>query len=76
VRRQRRGCRKIADVEPPDLEPLAPEAMPRRGLRRGDGTPQNKTQRNFTDADTILMKSDRPLLQGTTASWRLDSDYR
>jgi hypothetical protein len=36
-----------AGVEPPDLEPLAADAMPRRGLgRKADGTPTTKTQRN------------------------------
>ena len=41
-----------AGVEPPDLEPLAADAMPRRGLaRKADGTPTSRTQRNFTDPD-------------------------
>ena len=44
-----------AGMEPPDLEPLACHAMPRRGLaRKVDGTPTRKTQRNFTDADSHL----------------------
>jgi membrane protein involved in colicin uptake len=44
-----------AGLEPPDLEPLACDAMPRRGLaRKADGTPTKKTQRNFTDADSHL----------------------
>ncbi|MCT0204181.1 transposase [Synechococcus sp. CS-602] len=68
---------EIADVEPPDLEPLAPEAMPRRGLaRRADGTPQNKTQRNFTDADSHLMKSDSHYIQGYNCQLAVDSDYQ
>jgi len=50
---------KEAGLEPPDLEPLAAEAMPRRGLaRKANGMPTPKTQRNFTDADSHLMKSD------------------
>jgi hypothetical protein len=39
----------------PALEPLAYDAMPRRGLaRKADGTPTRKTQRNFTDPDSHL----------------------
>jgi hypothetical protein len=54
-----------AGVEPPDLEPLAPEAMPRRGLARmADGTPTTKTQRNFTDPESQLMKSAGHYIQG------------
>jgi hypothetical protein len=54
-----------AGVEPPDLEPLAVEAMPRRGLaRKADGTPTRKTQRNFTDPDSHLMQSGGSYLQG------------
>ncbi len=46
-------------MEPPDLEPLAVEAMPRRGLaRQANGTPTSTTQPNFTDPDSHLMKSD------------------
>jgi hypothetical protein len=45
-------------VKPLDLEPLADEAMPRRGLtRKTDGTPTRKIQRNFTDPDSHLMQS-------------------
>lgn len=44
-----------AGVEPPDLQPLEGEAMPRRGLaRKANGTPTQKTQRYFTDADRHL----------------------
>ena len=54
---------KEAGVELPDLEPLAAEAMPRRGLaRKANGTPTQKTQRNhrfaegfaYTDPDSHL----------------------
>ena len=39
--------------------------MPRRGLaRKADGTPTQKTQRNFTDADSHLMQSGGSYLQG------------
>jgi len=44
-----------ADLEPPDLEPLACDAMPRRGLaRKADGTPTKKTQRNYRYAGLRL----------------------
>ena len=56
---------KEAGLEPPDLEALACDAMPRRGLaRKADGTPTQKTQRNFTDADSHLMQSGGSYLQG------------
>jgi len=68
---------EIADVEPPDLEPLAPEAMPTPGLaRRPNGTPQNKTQRNFTRRrQPHLMKSDSHYIQGYNCQLAVDSDY-
>jgi hypothetical protein len=66
-----------ADLEPPDLEPLAPEAMPRRGLaRKADGTPTNKTQRNFTDRDSHLMQSGGTYLQGYNCQVAVDSDHQ
>lgn len=56
---------KEAGVGPPDVEPLMAEAMPRRGLaKKANGTPTRKTQRNFTDADSHLMKSDGHYIQG------------
>lgn len=46
-----------AGLDPPDLEQLPADAMSRRGLaRKSDGTPTNKTQRNFTDSDSHLMQ--------------------
>ena len=66
-----------ADLEPPDLEPLAAEAMPRRGLaRRADGTPTKKTQRNFTDPDSHLMQSGGSYLQGYNCQLAVDSDHQ
>ena len=54
-----------ADLEAPDLEPLAAEALPKRGLAwKVDGTPTKKTQRNFTDPDSHLMKTDGHYIQG------------
>jgi hypothetical protein len=58
-------------VEPPDLEPVAADAMPRRGLaRKADGTPTSKTQWNFTDPESHLMQSGGPICRATTASWQ------
>lgn len=66
-----------AGVEPPDLEPLAVEAMPRRGLaRKADGTPTKKTQRNFTDPDSHLMQSGGSYLQGYNCQVAVDSDHQ
>jgi len=66
-----------AGLEPPDLEPLACDAMPRRGLaRRADGTPAKKTQRNFTDADSHLMQSGGSYLQGYNCQLAVDSDHQ
>jgi transposase len=66
-----------AGLEPPDLEPLAFDAMPRRGLaRRTDGTPTKKTQRNFTDADSHLMQSGGTYLQGYNCQLAVDSGHQ
>jgi hypothetical protein len=68
---------KEAGLEPPDLEPLAVEAMPRRGLaRKADGTPTRKSQRNFTDADSHLMQSGGSYLQGYNCQLAVDSDHQ
>ncbi|MEB3306389.1 MAG: IS1182 family transposase [Cyanobacteriota bacterium] len=66
-----------AGVEPPDLEPLATDAMPRRGLaRKADGTPTTKTQRNFTDPDSHLMQSGGSYLQGYNCQVAVDRDHQ
>jgi transposase len=68
---------EIAGVEPPDLDPLAADAMPRRGLaRKADGTPSAKTQRNFTDPDSHLMHSGGSYLQGYNCQLAVDSDHQ
>jgi hypothetical protein len=68
---------KEAGLEPPDLEALACDAMPRRGLaRKADGTPTQKTQRNFTDADSHLMQSVGSYLQGYNCQLAVDSDHQ
>ena len=66
-----------AGVEPPDLEPLAADAMPRRGLaRKADGTPTTKAQRNFTDPDSHLMQSGGTCLQGYNCQLAVDGDHQ
>ena len=66
-----------AGLEPPDLEPLEPEEMPRRGLaRKADCTPTAKTQRNFTDPDSHLMKSDGHYIQGYNCQVAVDSGHQ
>jgi transposase len=66
-----------AGVEPPDLEPLAVDAMPRRGLaRKADGTPTNKTQRNFTDPQSHLMQTGGSYLQGYNCQLAVDRDHQ
>ena len=64
-------------MEPPDLEPLAADAMPRRGLaRKADGTPTQKSQRNFTDPGSHLMKCDGHYIQGYNCQLAVDSDHQ
>ncbi len=74
-----------AGVEPPDLEPLAVDAMPRRGLaRNADGTPTNKTQRNhrcaegfaYTDPQSHLMQTGGSYLQGYNCQLAVDRDHQ
>ncbi|QNI69716.1 IS1182 family transposase [Cyanobium sp. NS01] len=66
-----------AGLEPPDLEPLAADAMPKRGLaRKADGAPTKKTQRNFTDPDSHLMQSGGSYLQGYNCQLAVDSDHQ
>lgn len=68
---------KEAGLEPPDLQPLEGEAMPRRGLaRKANGTPTQKTQRNFTDPESHLMKSDGHYIQGYNCQVAVDSDHQ
>jgi transposase len=67
---------EIAGVEV-DLESLAADAMPRRGLaRKADGAPMPKTQRNFTDPDSHLMQSGGSYLQGYNCQVAVDSDHQ
>ena len=77
AREKANNAAEDAGLEPPDLEPLACDAMPRRGLaRRADGTPTKKTQRNFTDPDSHLMQSGGSYLQGYNCQLAVDSDHQ
>jgi transposase len=68
---------EAAGLEAPDLEPLAFDVMPRRGLaRKADGTPTHKSQRNFTDPDSHLMQSGGSYLQGYNCQLAVDSDHQ
>ena len=51
--------------------------MPRRGLaRKADGTPTRKSQRNFTDPDSHLMKTNGHYIQGYNCQLAVDSDHQ
>ena len=66
-----------ADLEPEGLEPQAADAMPHRGLaHRADGSPKAGAQRNFTDPDSHIMKSDGNLLQGYNCQAAVDGDHQ
>ena len=66
-----------AGLEPPDLEPLAADAMPRRGLaRKADGSPTAQAQRNVSDPDSHIMKSDGGWIQGYNGQAAVDGDHQ
>jgi transposase len=64
-------------LEPHGLEPQASDSMPYRGLaHRADGSPTAAAQRNFTDPDSHIMKSDGNLLQGYNCQAVVDGDHQ
>jgi transposase len=66
-----------AGLEPQGLEPQSADAMPYRGLaHRADGSPTAKTQRNFTDPDSHIVKSDGNVLQGYNCQAVVDGDHQ
>jgi transposase len=66
-----------AGLEPEGLEPQEADAMPHRGLaHRADGSPKASAQRNFTDPDSHIMKSDGNLLQGYNCQAAVDGDHQ
>ena len=68
---------KEAGLEPQGLEPQPVDAMPYRGLaHRADGSPTAKTQRNFTDPDSHIVKSDGNVLQGYNCQAVVDGDHQ
>ena len=76
---------EAAGVEPPNLGPLARDAMLWRGLaREADGAPTKKTQRNhrfaeacgYTDPESHLMPSGNSFLQGYNCQLAVDSEQQ
>jgi transposase len=66
-----------AGLDPDGLEPQAADAMPHRGLaHRADGSPKASAQRNFTDPDSHIMKSDGNLLPGYNCQAAVDADHQ
>ena len=66
-----------AGVEPQGLEPQPADAMPYRGLaHRADGSPTPAAQRNFTDPDSHIVKSDGNVLQGYNCQAAVDGDHQ
>jgi transposase len=66
-----------AGLEPQGLEPQPADAMPYRGLaHRADGSPTAKSQRNFTDPDSHIVKSDGNVLQGYNCQAVVDGDHQ
>ncbi len=66
-----------AGVEPQGLEPQPADAMPYRGLaHRADGSPTPAAQRNFTDPDSHIVKSDGNVLQGYNCQAVVDGDHQ
>ncbi|QPN58442.1 IS1182 family transposase [Synechococcus sp. CBW1002] len=66
-----------AGLGPPDLEPLAADQMPHRGLaHKACGTPTKGSQRNFTDPASHIMKSDGNWIQGYNCQAAVDGDYQ
>jgi hypothetical protein len=66
-----------AGLEPQGLEPQAADTMPYCGLaHRADGSPTAAAQRNFTDPDSHIMKSDGNLLQGYNCQAVVDGDHQ
>jgi transposase len=68
---------KEAGLEPQGLEPQPADAMPHRGLaHRADGSPTAAAQRNFTDPDSHIVKSDGNVLQGYNCQAVVDGDHQ
>jgi len=66
-----------AGLEPQGLEPQPADAMPYRGLaHRADGSPTPAAQRNFTDPDSHIVKSDGNVLQGYNCQAAVDGDHQ
>jgi hypothetical protein len=65
-----------AGLDHDGLDLQTAEAMPERGLaHRADGSPKASVQRNFTDSDSHIIKSDGDLLQGYNCLAAADGDH-
>jgi transposase len=67
------------DDEPPTVAPstLVPEPMPEHQIPVDkDGAPTAKAQRNFTDADSRIMKTGEGFLQGYNAQAVVDAEHQ
>jgi transposase len=68
----RASARDREDDEPPP-PPIAPGPLPSHQVpTTKDGTPTPKAQRNFTDADSRIMKSGDGFVQGYNAQFAVD----
>lgn len=67
-----------SDDEPPSSSAsIAPEPMPQHQVpTKKDGTPTDKAQRNFTDADSRIMKTNAGFEQGYNAQAVVDEEHQ
>ena len=76
---QQAGDRPDDDDPPPPGTPTraVPEPMPEHQIPVGkDGTPTAKAQRNFTDADSRIMKTGDGFIQGYNAQAVVDQEHQ
>lgn len=68
-----RGAEEHGDDEDPPPPPASPEPLPTHQVPTGkDGTPTPKAQRNFTDAQSRIMKAGDGFIQGYNAQIAVD----
>jgi transposase len=65
---------RASDDDPPP--PTAPEPMPTHRVPTKDDTPTDKAQRNFTDADSRIMKTGDGFVQGYNAQIVVDEAHQ
>jgi transposase len=65
------------DEPPPPPSVSTPEPMPQHQVpTRADGTPTDKAQRNFTDAESRIMKTNAGFEQGYNAQAVVDEEHQ